>query len=164
MRASRLLPTRYLEEDRVIPTEHIAELVSNVWSTMLGTELLAMDPGPVAVPPTLVSACVQITGDWEGTVLLQCSLGYAGVLAGRMFEMGPDEVSPEEVRDAMGELVNMVGGNFKGLLSCPAQISLPTVVEGGTYSIRIKGASLANSLQFDDGGDPLLVQVYAREA
>lgn len=148
----------------MIATEHIAELVVNVWSTMLGTELLEVEPAPVTTPATLVSACIQVTGDWEGTVLLQCSLGYAQALAGTMFEMGPDELSAEEVRDAMGELVNMVGGNFKGLLDGSCLISLPTVVEGGEYSISIKGASLRNALQFEDDGHPLLVHVYSRNA
>jgi chemotaxis protein CheX len=148
----------------MIATEHIADLVTNVWSTMLSTDLTALDPGPVAVPPTLVTSCIQVTGDWEGTVLVQCSLGYARALADRMFEADPGELSPEEVRDAMGELVNMVGGNFKGLLGGTCLISLPTVVEGGEYSISIKGAALMNALRFSDGGHPLLVNVYSRAA
>ena len=46
-------------------------------------------------------------------------------LACVMFQV--DEASPEEVRDLLGEMANLVGGNIKGMLPGPSRLSLPVV-------------------------------------
>jgi len=146
----------------MIQSEHIQELVESVWSTMLEMQLRVVDTISLDLPGCLVTACVHITGSWEGSVLIQCSEGSAQGLAGRMFGMGTEEVSAEEVRDAMGELANMVGGNFKGLLSGDCYISLPTVVTGPDYSVTVKGAQVLHTVGFDGEGELILVEVYQR--
>ncbi|QCC78154.1 chemotaxis protein CheX [Nocardioides daphniae] len=49
-----------------------------------------------------------------------------------MLGMDPDADEPSEadVVDAVGELVNMVGGNVKSLVPGPSQLSLPLVATG----------------------------------
>ena len=37
------------------------------------------------------------------------------------------EVEPDEVADAAGELVNIIGGNLKTLLPTPSKLGLPEV-------------------------------------
>lgn len=146
----------------MIDQEHVAELVYNVWATMLNQDPVSVEAESVQVPAPLVTACLNITGDWEGAVLIQCAKTYAGELAASMFEMGADEVSLEEVSDAMGELVNMVGGNFKSLLPGTCQISLPTVTEGSGYTISIKGATQRRAFGFDSAGEPFIVHVHSK--
>ena len=59
------------------------------------------------------------------------------LIAGKM--LGTDEhVSDECVRDALGEICNMVAGSFKGQLSDIAEkcmLSVPTVVSGKDYQL-----------------------------
>src|SRR3546814_11558410 len=40
------------------------------------------------------------------------------------------EITPEDVTDAIGELVNMIGGNVKSLMPEPSILSLPMVAAG----------------------------------
>src|SRR5664279_3671280 len=50
----------------------------------------------------------------------------------------PEEVN-DDVRDTMDELANMLGGNLKSLLPRGVVLSMPSVVAGGDYSLRICG-------------------------
>jgi chemotaxis protein CheX len=42
----------------------------------------------------------------------------------------PVEVADGDVADAVGELVNMVGGNLKSIMPGPSSLSLPSVAAG----------------------------------
>ena len=44
-----------------------------------------------------------------------------------MFGVDPESISVEQVEDALGELANMTGGNFKSLVPGPSVLSLPRV-------------------------------------
>ena len=72
-----------------------------------------------------VHASIAVTGGWSGHVTLDVSRTGAGVLARRM--LMADEVSEEDVVDAIGELVNVLGGNVKGLLLEESALGLPVV-------------------------------------
>jgi CheY-specific phosphatase CheX len=52
------------------------------------------------------------------------------------------------VRDVLGELVNMIGGNMKCVLTRGIQLSMPSVVDGSDYSLRICGAAVRERLAF----------------
>jgi len=43
--------------------------------------------------------------------------------------MPAEEVTSDEIGDALGELANVLGGNVKAMLPAPSTMSLPTVSE-----------------------------------
>ncbi|MFH0944672.1 MAG: chemotaxis protein CheX [Planctomycetota bacterium] len=69
-----------------------------------------------------------------------------------------------EVRDALGEMANRIGGNFKSLLEPPVQLSLPSVTEGVGYKVLFPGCSITNKVNFQHGEDGLNVTSLTREA
>jgi chemotaxis protein CheX len=72
-----------------------------------------------------VRASITVTGGWSGHITLDVSRVGADVLARRM--LMADEVSEADVTDAVGELVNVLGGNVKGLLLEESALGLPQV-------------------------------------
>ncbi len=72
-----------------------------------------------------VHASIAVSGGWSGRVTLDVSRTGADVLAARMLQA--DEVSEADVVDAVGELVNVLGGNVKGLLLEESALGLPQV-------------------------------------
>ncbi|MCK4176679.1 chemotaxis protein CheX [Aciditerrimonas ferrireducens] len=84
-------------------------------------------PSEPAKGPAL-TASVAISGAWNGLVSLQVTEPAARALAQAVFAV--PQVGFEDLADAVGELVNIVGGNLKGLLPAPTQLSLPTVATG----------------------------------
>ena len=57
------------------------------------------------------------------------------------------------IRDVLGELANMIGGNLKCVLSQGIQLSMPSVIDGSDYSLRVCGVAARQQLAFqcDDG-------------
>ncbi len=54
----------------------------------------------------------------------------------------------DDVRDALGELANMLAGNLKSVWPHGIDLSMPSVVEGTDYSLRVCGGSLIDRMAF----------------
>jgi chemotaxis protein CheX len=118
--------------------DDVRNSVESIWSSILGLEVERGRPAHLSQSqPDLLTGCVQITGAWRGAVTLDCSCELARRAAGIMFGLDPRSVDHEQVQDAIGELTNIIGGNFKSLLPEPCQLSLPAVTEGTAYAFRV---------------------------
>jgi chemotaxis protein CheX len=136
---------------------YVTELSAAVWEQTLG---LPLDP-TVTVPDThgrTVEGHVHISGEWNGTLVFQCSIGAARQAAHVMFGPGDDHEGLSDVQDAVGELTNMIGGNLKSLLSEDGCfLSLPMVIEGSDYTVRMSGARVIVRQTFMSDHEPVVV-------
>jgi len=103
----------------------------DIWNQILGLEVTPTqeDYSPTEKGVTL-AGCVQIMGSWEGSIELLCPAELAKKVASIMFDTKLDETSEEDIKDALGELTNMTGGNIKSLVHEADQecfLSLPAV-------------------------------------
>lgn len=81
-----------------------------------------------------VSAIIGIAGEAKGAVVLSFTDSLATELAASL--AGTASPAPEEVTDAIGEIVNIVAGNAKkGLEQYRLVISLPSIVKGKNHRI-----------------------------
>lgn len=140
----------------------VSEIVGTVCSTVLGLESelhegLERPPGAL----TMVG-CVQITGTWCGAVLLQCSPEFASKAA-RIIFASEGTPSPEDERDALGELSNMVAGNLKALLPSPSFLALPTISEGIDHVLEVLGSRVVDKFELLVAGEQLTVVVVMRQ-
>ncbi|GAA2635536.1 hypothetical protein GCM10010399_80370 [Dactylosporangium fulvum] len=113
-----------------ITEDDLRGIIWQVWTAYLGTtpETRATRKEAGAEPD--VTASVGIAGAWLGHVVLRCSGNAATGVAAAMLELDPATVKADDVRDATGELMNIVTGNVKSLLPQPSHVSLPQVVLG----------------------------------
>lgn len=147
-----------------INQQQLAEIAGTVWSSLLGMTLRereTSEPSPTEEWHS-ASATVHISGSWNGLVILSCSTTLARRAAAAMFEMSVDDLDDLEVADALGELVNIIGGNLKCLLPEPSQLSLPTVSLGAAHVVTIPGAGLLENVELESDGDRLYVAVWNR--
>src|SRR3954471_22191497 len=95
----------------------LLKITENIWSSLFGLtiELLPEVP-PDSAAGVCVTGCVLISGGWEGAVIVQCESPLARRSAALMFDSTPETIPADDVNDAIGELVNMIGGNFKTLI------------------------------------------------
>lgn len=142
----------------------LTEITERVWGSLVEAPLLPRQPGqPGPVPGARTfTGCVQITGAWEGAVTVHCSAELAKMLTAAMFMVDPEDTTPEEVTDALGELANMVGGNVKALLPEPCRISLPAVADGMDYRLSVPGARPVTAVTWTCHGEPLMVRLLER--
>lgn len=142
--------------------DEVVRIVEATWVGFLGLSLDRISE-PRPQNDTSVTGVVQIAGGWEGTVLLVCTGELARKAAAAMLAMEPGELGAEELRDALGEMVNMVAGNIKALVPGATHLSLPTVVEGRDYELTVPGSTILNRLSFLCEGHNMQLRVLQRE-
>lgn len=144
----------------MIPSEpDIHELVAMIWSTTLSMDVSMLPPDRDAswMEPS-VEAQIHITGSWRGVVILHASRRIAARAAHQMLHLGRRSPTPEDIQDVFGEIANMTGGNIKGLLcDADAKLSLPSVVLGRDYSVRVPRATELRRVTLSCDGEPLVV-------
>lgn len=101
------------------------------------------------------TAMVGMAGTLCGMASLQCSTETAAKLAFFMLG-GQAATSRSMIADALGELCNMVAGNFKAKIATLADrcmLSVPTVISGGDYFMHTLQPSECLRAAFDyEGG------------
>ena len=128
-------------------TEQITQIVESVFMTMMSLDVSPCDASWNPSGDRLTSF-VHLTGDWNGAVLLDCNPRQACQFAGRILSMDPPDIVDDDVRDVLGELANMVGGNMKCCMPTGVQLSMPTVMEGRDYDMRICGSQILKRVAF----------------
>jgi chemotaxis protein CheX len=148
--------------DLLFTEDLVTEITSSVWRAFLpeSDEIIAI---PAAPSDTSLTGSVFISGEWNGLVSLTCSSRAATQAAALMFAAPPDEVSPSDVLDAVGELVNIVGGNIKGMLPPPSGLSLPSVTDGTVHVDTRAGADLIVDVHLSWMGEPVHVAVWGKD-
>ncbi|HEX8630730.1 MAG TPA: chemotaxis protein CheX [Catenuloplanes sp.] len=112
--------------------EDLRAISDQVWTSYLdpdGTNGLI--PVPDGASSQDVTASVSVTGAWRGHVVVSCSDAAARNAAAALLAVDRQDVTAEDVTDAVGELVNIIGGNVKALLPEPSALSLPHVLING---------------------------------
>ncbi len=108
----------------MIPTqENMIEIAQYVLSTMV-----QMETNPIQLPeqdtPHQITGCVQISGEWQGAVVIQTTHRFASQAASVMLDQPEASLTDEDLRDTLAEITNMIGGNIKsqvpGPSSCPS--------------------------------------------
>jgi chemotaxis protein CheX len=106
---------------------------------------------------------VHITGQWSGSVVVECPESFGRVVAAAMFGSEPEEVTDDELVDVVGELANMTGGNVKALLEGDSMLSLPTVVRGSDFRVVVPGTHLTRSLAYECSGHVFELRVLSKD-
>jgi len=108
-----------------------------VFSMMAGVELTEFAEAPQE-PQGEQTAMVGLAGALCGMITIRCTSATSGRLAARM--LGDEAATnPSMISDALGELCNMVAGNFKSKVTQLADhcmLSVPTVICGEDYVLQ----------------------------
>ena len=120
--------------------EAVREATQSVFSMMLSLETQIQPHRTVDQPDPVdgVVALIGFTGPWGGTGALYCQEELACKMGSAMLMMEVNEINGE-VLDGVGEVANMVLGNFKESIETHTGtlgLSVPTVVYGKNFSTR----------------------------
>jgi chemotaxis protein CheX len=107
-----------------------------VFELMVGCEL--GPPENVEETNLDVTAMVGLAGQLCGVLSVRCEGMAAALITSRMLGVELHKTGPE-MSDALGEIANMVAGNFKNKISGLAEgclLSPPTVITGNDYNLH----------------------------
>jgi len=128
-----------------------------VFELMMGCQLAPYDP---AIQETLnVTSMVGLAGKLCGVLSVCCSRESAAIMASKMLEVDLEKVG-DQLADALGEVANMVVGNFKNKISGlgdSCMLSVPSVIIGDDYNVHTLADSETIELRLLFEGHPLII-------
>lgn len=143
----------------IVGEEQICTLTNLVWTTVLKSDVKFVNTPGTLGGGKYVSAKVDVIGSWNGSVMVGCSHALARRTAGKMFGMPADDISSDELRDAVGEVANIIGGNVKTLIAGKARLSLPVVAEIDDQSVFAASEKHRMNVWFESEGERFVVQL-----
>lgn len=134
----------------------IEQIVCELFRSMLGTEVSL---NPTASTPTQypLTALVELSGSWKGTLLIACSHQQAICFANRFLQCDDLADVNEDVLSSLGELANIVGGNLKTAIGSGVRLGTPSVLQH--VPDQPVGSALVDHLAFDTDAGSFSVQL-----
>ncbi len=134
----------------------------NAFDMMLGC---AVRRGPLALSSKNLathdySGVIGLSGQAVGTVVVSLSTAVARKATAVMLMTPEDEVTREEIVDAVGELANMVAGAAKAKLEeYDLSVSLPSVITGEGHEICFPSNVTPICVPYQSDWGPLTLEV-----
>ncbi|MGA8153948.1 MAG: chemotaxis protein CheX [Terriglobales bacterium] len=153
---SELLATEGRHEDWVSLMD---VAVREVFELMLSCKL-TVPPAP-SEGKLHITSMVGLAGKLCGVLSVRCDGKAAALMASKMLGVPVDKVGAE-MSDAMGEIANMVAGNFKNKISGlgdSCMLSPPTVITGSDYDMRSMADSPAVELNLLFESMPIVISL-----
>jgi len=121
-------------------SEKIIETTIEIFTTMVMMDVSADGP-PLTGSGTLcdtITGMIGLAGTHKGVLAIHIPDHVALAITSSFLGMDVDEIN-DDVRDAVGELANMLGGNVKTILSQNGrdiELSLPSTIAGHEYGFK----------------------------
>jgi chemotaxis protein CheX len=131
------------EIDTGIVATELSQIVESVFGSMLSLEARSCGT-PWSSGGNRVRAMVQVTSGWNGAVLMECDPDQARRFTARFLSVDTPASVDDLVRDVLGELANMIGGNLKCVLQGGMRLSMPSVVEVAEDGSQREGAHVVH--------------------
>ncbi len=146
-------------EDFLSPTNlQLADsTVTEIFQLMFGFEIGVVEPQTAGSSPSAPderTAIVGFSGAMRGSCQIRIGVAAARSITSAMLGGMPIDEDDDSINDALGELCNMLAGNWKNgisSLSSECALSPPTVISGRHYKIHMTKptAVLSRTYQFD---------------
>ena len=144
----------------------IDQTVKDVFETMLTLEIELLDQKEADLQGHRLVGSVSFAGQAMGSVRLHFSNEMARLITADMLGMDDDEIeSDDEVKDVIGELSNMVGGDLKSKLcdaGLPCELSIPSVTAGKDFTIESVDWDKMDTLVFQHEDHYFMAEVYIK--
>lgn len=134
--------------------QSMQQIISNVFDSMLELPTSPIEDGSQYCELRRILAAIRITGTINELIVVEAPVETACAIGETMFAADPGTLQEDEISDAVGEIVNMIGGNVKGMHEGDSLLSLPCVSEQEGTCDRFNPCE---STWVSVGGNPLLV-------
>ncbi len=135
-------------------------IVQNVLSTMANTDVETCPITEVDRNSLKLAGCVQISGEWQGAIVLRTSERFVRNAAAQMLQTQADELIESDLQDVLAEITNMIGGNIKSQMPGPSFLSIPSVTSGQSFEFQLNGARVLSQTHVCCGDEQLNVLIW----
>jgi flagellar motor switch protein FliN/FliY len=147
----------------------VVESVLDLFDTMLSMKVETCDPeNLMGWDSPRIAGSVSVAGEIIGTIKVETTDAFARLMTSEMLGMDLEEIEGEdEVKDAILETCNIVGGNLKSALNdngLSCVISSPTVTLGKNFDIETLNMARYEKFAFRYQEHNFLVEVCLKLA
>ncbi|MGB7822766.1 MAG: chemotaxis protein CheX [Candidatus Sulfotelmatobacter sp.] len=131
-----------------------------VFETMLASQLTT--PASTSTDSLNVTAMVRLAGMLCGVMSVRCQQKAAALMASKMLGVELEKVD-HEIADALGEICNMIAGNFKNKISGlgdGCMLSPPSVITGDDYTVHSQPESPTMEVSLLFESMPLAISLH----
>jgi chemotaxis protein CheX len=163
--ALKLLKQRTGQSTRVEYLNPFITSIIHMFDTMLHVNIVRQTPfiGVNALPENEVSGIIGLTGKAQGAAVVSLGRETAIRCTERLLGERPATVNAE-VRDAVGEMANIVAGGAKAQMQqLELRVSLPSVIIGRNHLIDFPRGLTPVCVPFECDWGPVTLQVGLRE-
>ena len=142
----------------------VSDSIMDVFETMFSTDIAPVDTVELSVLKGVRNVgSVSFTGDVDGQINIHMTEEFSRKLTAEMLGMEEDELeSNDDIKDMVGELSNILGGNLKSEftdagLSC--QLSTPAFTTGKDFMIESFNMKRYDRFAFGHQNDTVFVEL-----
>ncbi len=109
-----------------------------------------------------ISGIMNFSGKIEGSVTVSFPEELAKLIVSNIMGSSPSDISSDDLRDGVGELINIISGNAKASLAeteFSHEIALPAVIQGMGHQVRHPDGAPCIVVLFEAEGRPFAVLV-----
>ena len=158
--------------DVQIVKDLVKSTTEEIFKSMVFMEVKGQeDDGPPSLSERHLTAMVGFAGAYMGLAAINCSIDFAKKIGASMLHMSTDDLSAEDVRDALGEIANMIAGRFKSQLALKLDLSgqvfeqsVPSVIEGMDYETHAVTDAPSYCQKFESAAGAFYVELALKEA
>ena len=147
--------------------QSIIAATTEIFSTMLMMEVSPETPlaERVKTYQKSISGMVGMTGVFKGMLAIHASDQVAMAITTNFLGLDVDTLN-DDVKDAFGELANMLAGSIKATLSDNSrdiQLSIPSVVCGEEYNLDYQPRSNSTTVPFKSADGTFQIELQLEE-
>ncbi len=137
--------------------EEILTITQSVLNQMVELDAILDASDKQVADGQRMTGCVQISGAWQGAVLIQTSVNFVREAAVNMLQIKHDDVTPTDLQDVLAEITNMIGGNIKSQVPGPSYLSIPSVTAGQDFQFHLRSTHVISETPMVSADEPLHV-------
>lgn len=144
--------------------------VEKIFAEMVFTQIKGQKTDIKSPHNLELTAMVGFAGIITGLVAVQCSSGTPAAIASKMLFTDESTLCDDDVRDALGEIANMVAGGYKakyvarmGNGDLVLEQSLPTIIKGEDFETYVLGEAVRYAAIFNFDNHEFLIELWMRK-
>lgn len=146
----------------------LSDATQEIFKSMLMSEVQPSEPLPKrpSIFNDSVSGLVGLAGNFRGMLAIHVPNPVAMSITSKFLFMDVDEIN-DDVKDAIGELANMLAGSVKSMLTetgSGLKLAIPSAISGTEYEVECLAESDGVIIPFSLEEGDFLVECYLQNS
>ena len=146
-----------------VDEQQILTLSQQLWNDHLGLRVSPRDETTLQVDERTWSSCINISGAWQGALMLECPESIVRHAAAMLFASDDEETTTEDIEDAFKELSVIIGKQMRQVLPESTKLSRPSIIHDPDRKAILESLRGLTDLRLSCEGRPVRIALLERE-